>query len=407
MGVLPLLVGAAVAVLQAPAGLPLRQFRRTMVVIGMAGLGLIGIAAAISPGLAQQPANGVGPPGIPVTVAEVARRDVPILLRNIGTVQAFQAVVVRARVDGTLDHVFFTEGQDVKRGDRLALIDPRPYAAALAQAQAKKAYDQVLLENAKRDLVRYQSLVRSDFASRQQVDTQAALVGQTAATLQGDDAAIAATRLNLDFCTITSPIDGRVGLRQVDIGNLVHANDTSPFGIVTIAQIHPIAVTFTLSQDRLPRIQQAMAAGQPPVFAYTPDDSTLLGTGELLTTDNTIDQATGTIKLKAVFPNEDNRLWPGQFVNLRMQVAVQRNALTAPSIAVQRGPSGLFVFVLKPDSTVAVQPVELGQDDGTTAVITKGLDDGAKVVVNGMSRLQNGSRVAVTDAQVRQLIPPS
>jgi multidrug efflux system membrane fusion protein len=375
----------------------LRRATRTAIAVVMGGVGLISLAAADGPALAQQlPPNGMSPPAIPVTAAEVGRQDVPILLRNIGTVQAFQAVVVRTRVDGTIEQVFFTEGQDVKRGDRLVLIDPRPYAATLAQARAKKVFDQAQLENAKLDLARYQSLVRSDFASRQQVDTQAALVAQTVASLQGDDAAIAAAQLNLDFCTIRAPIDGRMGLRQVDVGNFIHADDTSPFGIVTIAQIHPIAVTFTLPQDVLPRVQSAMAADRLAVFAYTPDNTTLLGTGEVLTTDNTIDQTTGTIKMKAVFPNEDNRLWPGQFVNVRMQIAMQKNGLTVPSIAVQRGPSNLYVFVVRPDSTVAVQPVEIGQDDGTTAIVTKGLEDGAKVVVNGMSRLQNGSRVTMT-----------
>jgi len=338
----------------------------------------------------------MGGASIPVSVASVVRQDVPILLRNIGAVQAFQAVAVHTRVDGTLDKVFFNEGQDVMRGDRLALIDPRPYAAVLAQAQAKKTYDQVQLENAKRDLARYQALVRNDFASRQQLDTQTAAVGQISATLVGDDAAIAAAQLNLDFCTITSPIDGRVGLRQVDAGNFVHASDTSPLGIVTITQIHPIAVVFTLPQDTLPRIQTAMARGKLVVLAYTSDDRTLLETGELLTTDNAIDQTTGTIKLKAVFANQDNRLWPNQFINVRLQLAVQKNALTAPSVAVQRSETNLYVFVLKPDSTVAIQPVEVGQDDGTTVVITGGLDDGVKVVVNGMSRLQNGSQVTVT-----------
>ncbi len=327
------------------------------------------------------------------------RQDVPILLRNIGTVQAFQSVVVHPRVDGTLEQVFFTEGQDVKRGDRLALIDPRPYAALLAQALAKKTFDEVQLENARRDLARTQSLIRSDFASRQQLDTQAALVGQIAATLVGDDAAIDAARLNLEFCTITSPIDGRIGLRLVDVGNFVRASDTTSPGIVTIAQIHPIAVVYTLPQDALPRIQAAMTAGRLAVFADSPDDHTQLGTGELLTTDNAIDPGTGTIRLKAMFPNPDNRLWPGQFVNVRLRLQVQRNVLTVPSVAVQRSQTNLYVFVLKPDATVAVQPVERGQDDGTTAVILKGLADGAQVVVNGASRLQNGSRVAVAETR--------
>jgi len=371
--------------------------RRAVLVVLLIGADLCGFTGQQHYGLAQQRAtDALGGTSIPVTVAPVMRQDVPILLRNIGAVQAFQAVAVHTRVDGALNQVFFTEGQDVKRGDSLALIDPRPYAAVLAQAQAKKTYDQVQLENAKRDLARYQALVRNDFASRQQLDTQTAAVGQISATLVGDDAAIAAAQLNVDFCTITSPIDGRVGLRQVDAGNFVHASDTSPLGIVTITQIHPIAVLFTLPQDTLPRIQAAMAGGKLVVFAYTADDRTLLDKGELLTTDNAIDQTTGTIKLKAVFTNQDSRLWPNQFVNVRLRLEVQKNALTAPSVAVLRSQTNLYVFVLKPDLTVAVQPIEIGQDDGTTAVITKGLADGVKVVVNGMSRLQDGSRVTVT-----------
>jgi multidrug efflux system membrane fusion protein len=361
---------------------------------GLAALLIVGAAALPPGGLAQLPQDAGE--GIPVTVAPVIRQDVPILLRNIGAVQAFQAVVVRSRVDGTLDQVFFTEGQDVKRGDRLALIDPRPYAAVLAQAQAKKTYDQVQLENARRDLARTQALVRNDFASRQQFDTQTAAVGQIVATLAGDEAAIAAAQLNLDFCAITSPIDGRVGLRLLDAGNFVRASDTTSPGLVTITQIHPIAVIFTLPQDTLPRIRQAMAGGRLPVFAYTSDDSAVLGRGELLTTDNAIDPATGTIRLKAVFPNQDDRLWPGQFINVRLQINEQKNVLTVPSVAVQRSQTKLYVFVVRPDSTVAAATVELGQDDGSTAVITKGLDDGAKVVVNGMSRLQDGTRVAAT-----------
>lgn len=379
-----------------PAPKVLGCFGRAVVAALLAGIGLYGFAAPPHLSSAQQPpADGSMGPSIPVTIVSVARRDVPILLRNIGVVQAFQAVVVRSRVDGTLDQVLFLEGQDVKRGDRLALVDPRPYAAALAQAEAKKTYDHVQLENAKRDLARTQALVRNDFASRQQLDSQTATVGQISATLIGDGAAIAVAQLNLDFCTIASPIDGRVGLRQVDAGNFVRASDTTALGIVTVTQIHPIAVLYTLPQDTLPRIQAAMKGGNLTVLAYSSDDRTLLDKGDLLTTDNTIDQTNGTIKLKAVFPNRDSQLWPGQFINVRLQLEVKKNVLTVPSVVVQRSQTNLYVFALKPDSTVAMQPVEIGQDDGTTAVITKGLDDGVKVVANGMSRLQNGSRVVV------------
>jgi multidrug efflux system membrane fusion protein len=264
----------------------------------------------------------------------------------------------------------------------------------LAQAVAKKASDEAQLANAQRDLSRYTNLAAKDFASRQQVDTQVAMVAQFTASLQGDDASIAAARLNLDFTNITSPIDGRVGLRQVDVGNLIHATDTT--GLVTITQIHPIAVIFTLPQDTLPRIQAAMAKAKLQTIAYTSDDKTILGQGELLTTDNTIDATTGTIRLKAVFNNADNKLWPGQFVNVRLMIGTIDGALTVPSPAIQRGPNGLFVYVVKPDSTVALQPIDVRQDDGSVAVIDKGLDEGVQVVTGGQSRLQNGSKVAAT-----------
>ena len=351
----------------------------------------LALFAAASPALAQQADQPT--PGVPVSAEAVQRQDVPVLLRNIGAVQSYMSVLVRARVDGTLDRVLFTEGQDVHAGDKLAIIDPRPYAAALAQAQAKKSADEALLANARRDLVRYSNLARSDFASHQQVDTQNATVAQTEATIAGDDAAIQTAKLNLEFCTIVSPIDGRVGLRMVDPGNLVQA--ASAQGIVSINQIHPIAVVFTLPQDDLPKIHAAMARGPVPVQARSSDNATVLAEGKLLTTDNAIDASTGTIRLKAEFPNTDNRLWPGQFVNAGAEVDMLRGVLTVPSVAVQRGPNGLYVYLVKPDQTVAMQAVELRQDDGTVAVIAKGLDAGALVVTNGQSRLQDGSRVTI------------
>jgi membrane fusion protein, multidrug efflux system len=354
--------------------------------------------------LAQNPPQGSAPASpnaqrppdaVPVQLGQAKRQDMPVLLNNIGAVQANQQVLVRARVDGTLTQIYFKEGQMVKAGDKLAEIDPRPYAAALASAMAKKAADTAMLATAEKDLTRTSNLVQRDFASRQQYDQQTGQVGQLQATLQGDDAAIANAQLNLNFCNITSPITGRVGLRMVDVGNLIHSNDQT--GIVTVSQLQPIAVTFTLPQDDLPVIHQAMQAGAVPIFAYTADDKRQLGQGKLLTIDNQIDQATGTIKLKAEFPNEDSALWPGQFVNVRMQAATLKNALTVPSAAVQRGPQGLYVYLVKPDSRVAMQPVEVQQDDGKTAVIAKGLDEGVQVVVNGQSRLQTGSRVVASN----------
>jgi len=363
----------------------------------LAGVTLGGAGA----GFAQAPAapGQAGPPAVPVTVAAVVRKDVPILLRNIGAVQALQNALIRSRVDGTLEKVLFTEGQEVKRGDPLAIVDPRPYQALLDQALAKKAQDEATLANARQDLARYQSLAQREFASRQQVDTQTALVAQLTAALRGDDAAINAARVNVDYTTITAPFDGVMGLRLIDPGNVVRAADTTGVGIVTIAQIHPITVLFTLAQDTLPAIRASMARGKAPVVAYSADNSTLLDTGELLTFDNSVDSTTGTIKLKATFPNLANTLWPGQFVNVRLQTEVQRNVVTIPSIAVMRGPTGLFVYTVKPDNTVAIAAVKIGQDDGQTAIITGGLEDGTQVVVNGQSRLQSGTRVTATQAK--------
>lgn len=355
--------------------------------------GAVLLALTVSSADAQSSGAPPPVPGVPVQATLATRQDVPVVLHNIGVVQAYQSVLVRARVDGSLDKVLFREGQEVKAGDPLALIDPRPYAASLAQAQARKAADEALLANARRDLARTTNLARSDFASRQQLDTQTAMVAQDQATIAGDDAAIATARLNVEFCTIAAPIAGRVGLRQVDAGNLIHAADAQ--GIVNITQIHPIAVVFTLPQETLPQVQAAMARGNLPVLAYAADDRAKLAEGRLLTIDNAIDQATGTIRLKAEFANADDRLWPGQFVNARLLADTLRGAVAVPSIAVQHGPAGLFVYVVKPDSTVAMQTVELRQDDGTTAVIASGLDEGAQVVTNGQSRLQAGARVTV------------
>ena len=345
---------------------------------------------------AAQPAGT----GVPVSAAPVQRRDVPIIARGIGTVQANQSVLIRARVDGTIDRIAFTEGQDVKPGDLLAIIDPRPYQAAYDQAAAKKTADMAMLGNYRRDLARYSDLARSDFASRQSVDTQTASVSQGVANAQADDAAIAAAKLNLDFTRITAPIEGRVGLRLVDVGNLVHAGDAS--GIVTINQIHPIDVLFTLPQDMFPTVQDAMhaGAGKPlPVYAFSSDDKRQLGDGTLLTVDNAIDTTTGTIKLKAQFANTDDRLWPGEFVNAHLELAVARNAITVPSAAVQHGVNGLYIYIVKPDGTAGLTTVTTGQDEGGTTIVITGLHGDETVITAGQSRLTNGSRVAVTTAQ--------
>ena len=350
-----------------------------------------GLAGFATPASAQPAASGV-----PVSTAVATRRDVPIVAQGIGTVQAFQSVLVRARVDGTVDRIAFSEGQEVKPGDLLAIIDPRPYQAMYDQATAKKAADMAQLGNSKRDLARYADLARNEFASKQSVDTQTAAVSQTAANTQADDAAIASAKLNLDFTRITAPIEGRVGLRMVDVGNLVHGSDSA--GIVTINQIHPISLLFTLPQSMFPTVQDAIhAAGGTalPVEAYSSDDKEKLADGTLLTLNNAIDTTTGTITLKAKFANADDRLWPGQFVNAHLQLSVARNVVTVPSAAVQHGVDGLYVYVVKAGGTAGLAPIQAGQDDGQVAIVTSGLSGGETVITGGQSRLTDGTRVAL------------
>ena len=347
--------------------------------------------------LAMQAAAGaafaqMAPP--PVTTAHAARHDVPTYTSGIGTVQAYRSVLVRARVDGQLERIAFKEGQDVKPGDLLAVIDPRPYAALLAQAQAKLAADQAQMQNAKLDLARYSSLARTNFASRQQLDTQQATVNQTQATLQGDEAAIATAQLNLSFCNIQSPIEGVVGLRLLDIGNQVHAADTA--GIVTITQVHPISLVFTLPEDQLPNVRDAMANGTPKVIAYTSEGGRKLSEGTLLTPSNSIDTTTGTIALKATFENNDRKLWPGQFVSARIELGVDRNVVTVPEAAIQHGPDGLYVFVVKADDTAVKQDVTTGFEGDGQVVIASGLNGGEAVITAGTVRVQTGQKVKPT-----------
>lgn len=339
---------------------------------------------------------------VPVTATTVSAQSLPIELDNIGTIQAWQAVTIRTRVNGTLERVFFTEGQEVKPGDKLAEIDPRPYQAALDAALATKAQHQAVLANAVRDLARTASLAKSDYASRQQLDTQQALVAETRAALKGDDAAIDAARINLGYTMITAPIPGRAGLRLVDPGNVVQTTDAG--GIVTIEQDHPIAAIFALPQQDIPEIHAAMAASakagtRPEVDVYASDNTTLLARGHLLTLDNAIDPATGTIKLKAEFTNTDNNLTPGQFVRARLIVRVVPDALTVPSAAIERGADGLFVFRVTPQDTAEVVQVTVGQDNGRIAQILSGLAKGERVVINGQSRLTNGTHVSVVTAK--------
>ncbi len=362
------------------------------------GLATLLVVCAILAWSSLSRAQQATPPSgnaVPVSVTKVERQDVPVWLSGLGTVQALNTVTVRARVDGTLMQVPVTEGQVVKQGTLLAVVDPRPYQAVLDQATAKKAQNEAQLANAKLDLQRYSSLMRQDFASHQQVDTQKMQVDNFTAALKGDEATIEAAQLNLSYCYILAPFEGRLGLRQVDPGNLVHATDAS--GIMTITQIRPIAVVFTLPQRELPAIVEEMAGGPVTVTAWSSAQGQELARGTLLTPDNAIDTTTGTIRLKATFPNDDNKLWPGQFVDSRLLLRIERQVVAVPARAVQHGLTDLYVYLVKPDSTVHRQPVE-AVDRGPVMVITKGLEPGQTIVLDGQSRLQEGMLVAATAA---------
>ncbi len=328
---------------------------------------------------------------VPVTLATVRLQDVPLYLTGIGTVAANNTVQVRPRVDGQLMDVRFKEGQDVKAGDVLALIDPRQYQASLKQAQAALQKDQANLANVKRDLERFDQLSGNGYATRQSVDTQKALVAQLEAQAIADQAQIDIAKTQLDYTTITAPIDGRTGLRQVDVGNILRALDTVQ--IVTITQIQPIGVLFTLPADNLGKINRALADHPLPVEAYAKDNATKLADGSLLLVDNQIDQQTGTIKLKAVFPNTDRALWPGQFVNAHLLIETRRNAVTLPTAAIQRGPNGPYVWLVNPDKTVAMREIGLGVAQDGMTLVDRGLVGGETYVLEGQYRLQPGTKI--------------
>jgi len=336
------------------------------------------------------------PPAIAVDTAPVTRADVPIFLQGLGTVQAFYTVTVKARVDGELQKIGFTEGQTVSKGDLLAQIDPRPNQAALEQAIANKAKDAAQLANAKRDLERYTVLQPQDLASKQTVDTQHAMVDQLAAQLQVDQAVIDNARTQLDYTRITSPINGRTGIRLIDPGNIVHAADTT--GIVVVTQVQPIAVIFTLPEEDLSLVSSALAAGTVSVTTVPRDGGAELDQGKLLLIDNEIDQPTGTAKLKAIFGNEHNTLWPGQFVNARVLVRTDKSAMTIPTSAVQLGPNGPFTYVVKSDSTVEVRPLKIGEESGGMTIIHSGLALDERVVTSNQYRLQAGVHVRTAAA---------
>lgn len=326
---------------------------------------------------------------VPVVVAEAQRKDVPIYLDGVGSAKARNSVTVKPQVDGKIVSINFREGQDVKKGDVLAKIDPVTYQAQLDQALAKRALDDAQLNNAKRDLDRY-SRLNSSAVAEKTVDTQRALVAQLTAQIQSDDAAIANARAVLGYTDVTAPIDGRTGIRMVDQGNLVRSGDA---GLVTITEVKPISVLFTLPQQELSRINAAMAAGPVTVEATESDAQKVLDTGTLQVVDNQVDPNTGTVRLKAEFPNTALQLWPGQFVNVRVRVDTLKQVVVVPAPAVQRGPSGTFVYAVE-NAKAVMKPVTVAQQADKEAVLTKGVEAGDKVVVNGFVRLRDGSAVS-------------
>ena len=366
--------------------------RRAIGAVVILSLAAIVAIWRLSPGTEVPVAAAQTPtPGIPVTAGTVAAQDVPIFLNGIGTVQAYNMVAIKSRVDGQIVKVDFKEGQDIKTGDPLFQVDPRPFQAALEQAQANKQKDEAQLVGAQLDLDRYEKLIGSGWQTRQSYDQQKATVGQLQASIKGDEAQINTAKLNLSYADIRSPIDGRLGARLVDKGNLVHANDNTP--LVMITEVKPIFVSFTLPQDNFDDLREGQNKSPLGVYAYSGDGKKQLAEGKLTLIDNAIDQATGTIHLKARFDNEDERLWPGEFVSLRVILSTRQNVATVPSQTVQDGPDGHYAYIIKPDNTVERRAVEIASIQDGIAVVTNGLTPGERVVVDGQYRLTNGARV--------------
>lgn len=381
---LALLSGAAAAAWRDPA-LPGKA-------LGLASGWLEQGRAFFSP---PAPAGKGGPPRIvPVTAVEARLGDMDLHLNGLGTVVASNTVTVRSRVEGELVEVAFTEGQPVEAGDLLARVDPRPYEVRLRQAEAQLARDEAALSAAELDLARYESLADLRQVTQQQIDAQRALVRQADAATQLDRGLIDDARLQLDYCRIVAPITGRIGLRMVDAGNMVRAGD--PAGLALIASVHPITVTFTIPQDEIVRVQRALAAaGSLPVEAWNRDFQVRLASGALTAIDNQVDPATGTVKLKALFPNEDDTLFPNQFVNARLLVETLRGATLVPAAALQRGPESSFVWVVQADSTVGLRIVQPGPSQGDVVVIASGLEPGELVVTDGIDKLSPSAKVTV------------
>ncbi|HLM19923.1 MAG TPA: efflux RND transporter periplasmic adaptor subunit [Propionibacteriaceae bacterium] len=349
---------------------------------------------------AAKPALAPAPPPVPVVAGTVTSHDVPIYLSGVGTVIAYNNVIVRSQITGQLISIDFTQGHTVRKGDLLAVIDPRPYQAQLDQATANRDRDQAQLVNAEANLKRYSSLVSKGWATQQLLETQQAQLGQLQAMVKSDEAVIAAAKINLGYTRLTSPIDGVTGIRQIDIGNIIHPTDAA--GLVDVTQIQPISLIFTLPQTTFAQVQQQTAKGPLTVFAYSQDDKTELDQGTLELIDNQILQTTGTIRLRADFPNAKRQLWPGQLLNARLLVDTRHDGLTIPASAVQQGPNGSYVYVIGTDQKVRVQLVTVAQISDGQALIDSGLQANENVVVQGQYRLQPGTVVSVLEGKAAQ-----
>jgi multidrug efflux system membrane fusion protein len=358
------------------------------VALGVVCASLLGCTSADSK---QQKAQAAAPRTVSVAVAKVEQKDVPVYLSGLGSVTAFNTANIKSRVDGQIVQVNFREGQSVRQGELLIVIDPRPYQAVLDQMQAQRFKDEATLRDAQLNLERYTSLIPSGSIAQQQVDTQKSLVDQLEGTVRTDQAQIETAKLNLAYCHITAPFNGRVGLRQVDPGNIVHASDATPMLVLT--QLQPVAVIFTLPEDQLQIVSQHMKNSTLQVDAFSRDDQTKLATGKLLTIDNEIDPTTGTDKLKAVFENKDNQLWPNQFVNANLLLETRKNSTVLPTAAILRGPQGAYVYSVKPDKTVEARNIAISLTQGNVTVITSGINPGETVVTDGQDKLQSGSKI--------------
>jgi multidrug efflux system membrane fusion protein len=362
-----------------------------LIYLTLAGLVAVAVVAGVVIWRNGKTVKATAPPPVPVTVTEATKRDVPIYYDALGTIQALNTVAIRAQVNGQILSINFRQGQEVRKGDVLAKIDPAPLKAALDQTVAKKSQDQAQLIAAQKDLERFTTLAKRDFETQQNVDQQQAKVDQLKAAIDADQGAIEAAQTQLDYATVTAPIDGVVGFRQVDVGNIIHITDTNPLTVLT--QIKPCNAIFTLPQSNLGPVREAMVHGDVSVLAFDQDDKLQLAEGKLLLINNQIDQTNSTIQLKAEFPNTDERLWPGEFVRIRILITTRKDAVTIPSVAVQRGPNGLYTWVVKSDNTVDQRSIETMPIDNNLTIVTKGVAAGERIVVNGQYRLDAGTRV--------------